>query len=35
MADANTADDGRNPHVVTTLDQLEALYDKPFRAVAG
>jgi uncharacterized protein len=30
MADANTADDGRNPHVVTTLDQLEALYDKPF-----
>jgi PPOX class probable FMN-dependent enzyme len=30
MADANTADDGRNPHVVTTRDQLEALYDKPF-----
>jgi len=30
MADANAADDGPHPHLVTTLDQLEALYDKPF-----
>ena len=30
MADANTADHGSDPHLVTTRDQLEALYDKPF-----
>src|ERR1700680_2823510 len=30
MANADMADDGRDPHLVTTLDQLEALYDKPF-----